>query len=128
MNYNLKDYLQVYDSYLDANFCNKIVNTSKKLYGFIYLILTIILFFPLLYKFRFNLSHLLPMFLLIYIIQCLVLFGLGMSVFSITTNNSAGSSLYTLPSTPLFQILLVLNLVFLVNLIESKQAKNSNRK
>ncbi len=113
---------------IHRDLAEEIVSTSKKLYGFIYLILTIILFFPLLYKFRFKLSHLLPMFLLIYIIQCLVLFGLGMSVFSITTNNSAGSSLYTLPSAPLFQILVVLNLVFLVNQIESKQAKNSNRK
>ena len=107
---------------------DKLVTTSKKLYKYIYLLLTIILFFPLLYKIRFNLNHLLPILLLTYCIQCLILFGLGMSVFSATTNNSAGNSLYTLPSAPLFQILLVLNLVFLVNKIESKQVKNSNRK
>jgi hypothetical protein len=106
----------------------ELVNISKKFYRYIYLFLTIILFFPLLYRFRFNLNYLLPMLLLVYCIQCLILFGLGMSVFSATTNNSAGNSLYTLPSAPLFQILLVLNLVFLVNQIESKQVKNSNRK
>ena len=106
----------------------ELVSTSKKLYRFIYLFLTIILFIPLLYKVRFNLSHLFPMLLLLYITQCLVLFGLGMSVFSVTSNNSAGNSLYTLPSAPLFQILLLLNLVFLITQIESKQVKNSNRK
>ena len=30
MNYNLKNYLQVYDNYLDATFCNKIVSASKE--------------------------------------------------------------------------------------------------
>ena len=105
----------------------KLVDNSKKIYKILYLILTIILFFPLLYRFKLNLSYVLPMLLILYVIQCLVLFGLGMSVFSITTNNSAGSSLYTLPSAPLFQILLVLNLLFLVNQIELRQVKNSNR-
>jgi hypothetical protein len=100
-----------------------IIEINSNLFRFLYFILSCLLLFSLVQKFKLNLNYLLPKILLLYILICLILFGLGMAVFSATSNNSADNSLYTLPSTPLFQILLILNLVFILDQFEFKRKK-----